>query len=703
MGKSESQGYVTPFKPVPLDVDFPENFNARLVTCQSDLKELVHELKEHKKIAIDTETNSTDWGYGHIVGMSMSTDKDSGWYLPFRHEEYNRNLPLALLDKLYQIVAPKRILMYNAPFDETMLNKEGWDCRKLKIRDVMGLVWLRDTNIHLPDLKSSTLQILGRKVPTFEETLKGREHFGWIPPEEAYFYACCDTGDTFGIDEILYPMLSKEAPKIVQLDNKFVPVLMDLCNVKLPVRQELLKSLEDYYANQLEEKEKQIFKAVGYPFNIKSNKQLEMAFKQMGIKTGYTTEKGNMVLKSEVLDLIAPKYPFVKEIITYKSMGSTLSALKKFRDKDWIRCNYEMFNTVTGRMSSGSAKDEGKLNLPKGVRPYFDNFNAQNFLKPSSMLYKGRYAPEDPYNLLGYRFTPIEKEDIQPDDLIAEGMDYRGNPRRLIRVYEQDENGEVIISEKTHYWVKSDYAGAELRLATLFSKEPVLYEAFKHGIDPHTNTAKMMFGVGDKPHRAKAKTCNFSLLYEGSADSLSRNSGLSYEEADELWHKYWQTMTTLKSWKVAQQSRANVTCTCATFLGRPRRLHWYFRNPSFKMRSFAKRSVISHMIQGSLGDIIKLTLINATEKIFRHPDWKDDTRLYMTIHDELDPAVRRERIHEYLDYISEIGRIQLPEWGFPLELDHELGFSYGFSLGVVKDKDTGLWKVKFKKGSDIIG
>lgn len=1128
MGKSESMGYITPYKRALVDTNFPNNFDARLVSCQSDLKDCLQELKNAKKIALDTETNSTDWNYGHIVGMSCSTDKDSGWYIPFRHEEYSRNLPLALFPKIFNLIMDKQILMYNALFDETMFNKEGWDCSKLKIRDVMGLVYLMDTNIHLPSLKDSELFFLGRRAPTFEETLKGREHFGWIPPEEAVRYASIDTGSTFGLDELLYPIVNKEAPTVLKLDTAFIPVLLQLCSTKLPVRSEILNSLESYYIDEMTLREKKIFKAVGYPFNIRSNKDLTVAFKQLGIKTGYTTDKGNMSLKAEVLELIQDKYPFVKDIVKYKSMSSTLSALKKFRGKEWIRCNYEMYNTVTGRMSSGSAKSEGKLNLPKGVRPYFDAFNAQNFLKAKEILYKGIYKPDDPYSILGYRFRPIDKSEVQPDDLIVECMDYKGNPRRLINCCKKDEEGNIIFDEKTHYWVKADYAGAELRLATLFSKEPVLLEAFLKGIDPHTNTAKMMFNLTDKAHRGKAKTClgehilvrtnnglkypkdllpndklldyngnyidylintedncdmikvewsngiieeysadhkvavwtgknveykcilditssdqvvgigkqeqwetkpyvweakdwyssesnskhknlkidisnnyfayliglylgdgnvdryetnryirilinnedveyhkrnleqykipssisphhqskkvslirisvsgladwfiknfgriseekfitpeiykwfnrgqltyllaglidsdgtykgnrtafinsnsrlvsdvaqlaailgiqckkyvnrtgitteegrtyknkqgedlkdtinlifldmngvdlpirrfykkstnvkceegwyfdksiipsnkyaklirgnrklscrltnirkgnrctretfkwiqkvnpefinetrltadmqpiklvnksiykgrkyiisvntreheyqtgtniclncNFSLLYEGSPDSLTRNSGLPYEEAEELWHKYWDTMKVLKSWKIQEQRKANISCVCKTFMGRPRRLHWYFRHPKLSMRSFAKRSVISHMIQGSLGDIIKLTLINSHKKIFNNPSWTEnnDATFYMTIHDEIDAAVRKERLEEYLDTLLTLGKIQIPGWEFPLELDCDLGYSYGFVVPIKKDKETGKWKVKFKKGSDIIG
>ena len=94
-------GYVTPWKKVEVDVNYPDNFDARLITTQSELKEMIAELRSVDEIGIDTETNSTDWGYGHIVGVCLAVDKDYGWYLPFRHEEYNNNIPLTLLP--YQI------------------------------------------------------------------------------------------------------------------------------------------------------------------------------------------------------------------------------------------------------------------------------------------------------------------------------------------------------------------------------------------------------------------------------------------------------------------------------------------------------------------------------------------------------------------------------------------------------------------------
>ena len=827
----------------PLDTKYPDQYDLRLVESQSDLKDMVEQIKQSKRIAIDTETTHVDWGYGHVVGISVAATDETGWYVPFLHENYEKNLPLSILPKLFPLFLHKKVLMYNAPFDEIMLNKEGWDCFKLDIRDVMDEVYLMDTNVHLPSLKYAERLFLGIEAPTFEETLKGRDHFGFVTPEEARIYAGTDAWGTRRLDTLLYPRLKQECPNAMKLDNAFVPILLKLNSNKMSIRTELLDQMLEYYKVEKKKLEKEIFDEMEYPFNLNSNKQLEIAFKQQGINTGYKTDKGNMSLKSEVLDLIAPKHPFVKKIIKYKSMSSIESALKKFKGKDYIRCNYEMYNTVSGRMSSGSSKESAKAKLPKNVRSWFDPFNAQNFKKNKEILYRGIYSPNDPYAIMGYRFEHVEKDQVKPDDKIVEAMDYRGNTRRLVHAGIRDEEGNFIADESTHYFVKCDYSGAELRLATLFSKEPVLLKAFVEGIDPHTNTAQMMFGVGDKAHRAKAKTClgektlvrtnhglkypyeltindkledengnfvdwlmdfednvpmvrvyynnglseeydpnhkvmvydngkielkaikditvegiirpeyngnwenykeqvtsndciyicnkkeytgkkfiievlterhlyktqnslslncNFSLLYLGTPDSLCRNSGLEIKEATDLWNQYWKTMRGLKSWQVKEIQKANVTGRCATAFGRPRRLGWYFRNPDPKMRSFAKRSTISHEVQGSLGDIIKMTLIKLYKNILENPVWQERKIAFdLVVHDEADCIVPKKHIQEYLDTFLELGKVQLPNWEFPLELSPEVGSSYGFVLPVFKDTD-GIWKIEFKEGSKFI-
>lgn len=237
---------------------------------------------------------------------------------------------------------------------------------------------------------------------------------------------------------------------------------------------------------------------------------------------------------------------------------------------------------------------------------------------------------------------------------------------------------------------------ADMQPIKLINKR--VYEGKKYIIT--VDTSKHEYQTATNP----CLNCNFSLLYEGSPDSLCRNSGLEYKEAEALWLKYWQTMKVLKSWKVKEQQKANMTGKCATYLGRPRRLSWYFRHPKNSMRNFAKRSTISEEVQGTLGDIIKTTLCKAYKAIFDKPEWVDtyDVAMGLIVHDEIGAFVRKERVNEYLDILLALGKTQYPNWEFPLELSVDVGTSYGFVLGAVQD-ENGNWQIKFKKGSDIIG
>ena len=77
----------------PLDTKYPDQYDLRLVESQSDLKDMVEQIKQSKRIAIDTETTHVDWGYGHVVGISVAATDETGWYVPFLHQNYEKNLP----------------------------------------------------------------------------------------------------------------------------------------------------------------------------------------------------------------------------------------------------------------------------------------------------------------------------------------------------------------------------------------------------------------------------------------------------------------------------------------------------------------------------------------------------------------------------------------------------------------------------------
>ena len=84
-------------------------------------------------------------------------------------------------------------------------------------------------------------------------------------------------------------------------------------------------------------------------------------------------------------------------------------------------------------------------------------------------------------------------------------------------------------------FVVADYSQIELRLMAHLSGDPAFIEAFRQGDDIHRQTAALIFGVPlaqvTSEMRARAKTINFATIYGQGPFALSRQLGITQEEA----------------------------------------------------------------------------------------------------------------------------------------------------------------------------
>src|SRR5690606_36924847 len=94
-----------------------------IVQTESALRDLVAALESAHAIAFDTETTSTDPLLGDLVGISLSTDGQSAYYIPVGHAK-GEQLPLEqVLDAIRPAMTDPRIPKYahNADYDLLML------------------------------------------------------------------------------------------------------------------------------------------------------------------------------------------------------------------------------------------------------------------------------------------------------------------------------------------------------------------------------------------------------------------------------------------------------------------------------------------------------------------------------------------------------------------------------------------------------
>ena len=91
--------------------------------------------------------------------------------------------------------------------------------------------------------------------------------------------------------------------------------------------------------------------------------------------------------------------------------------------------------------------------------------------------------------------------------------------------------------------ISADYSQIELRVLAHLSDEQTLIDAFSRDEDIHDRTAKKVFGAqsGLSAHelRRRAKIINYALLYGKQAFTLSKDIGVSREEAQEFIDAYF--------------------------------------------------------------------------------------------------------------------------------------------------------------------
>ena len=337
-----------------------QTFNTETGTwdIHADFKliESIEELREYAKtcqgikVAVDTETTGLTYKEDFIVGFSVSKSAYDGIYVPIRHQvrtvtkqkevrldkdgkpiltksgkpsqhtveyyddkDYPNNVdPKQALDVLfYDIMCKSKItLMHNSGFDLNMIKQEGYDVVKAPTFDTMVLSYIYDPEARLNGLKPLTERLLGRKVQHFDEVTGGDALFRFTNPKESYIYACCDSADTFGIYDKLFPLvkdLLSNAPEKMIIDGKVYNIMKEDNN--------LIRAFVDYYDhcemlidNEAAKEYKKLIdkqtaetmeKVYGFfkqgQFSLSTgSKEFKTVMKKFNFETGARTDKGKV-------------------------------------------------------------------------------------------------------------------------------------------------------------------------------------------------------------------------------------------------------------------------------------------------------------------------------------------------------------------------------------------------------------------------
>ena len=342
------------------------------------------------------------------------------------------------------------------------------------------------------------------------------------------------------------------------------------------------------------------------------------------------------------------------EIVGFVTDKKVLEDLKENIDKDIDKITEEIYELAGSEFNINSTKQLGEvlfkdLDLPviKKTKTGFST-NAQVLEK---LRDKHQIIPkiERYRELFKLRSTYIEglEKAIDEDGRIR--STFRQNIAATGRLSSQDPNlqnlpiktdeGRLIRkafrSEEGKILIDADYSQIELRILASLSKDRHMIDAFKDGVDIHTQTASKVFHTDldkvTKRQRSEAKAVNFGIIYGISDYGLSQNLNIPRKEAKEYIDNYMASYPSIKEYMDSIVEKAKEDGYVETLFKR-RRYVPEINSRNFNVRSFGQRVALNTPIQGTAADIIKIAMIE-TDKNLKKAGL--DAKIVLQIHDEI--------------------------------------------------------------------
>jgi DNA polymerase-1 len=212
--------------------------------------------------------------------------------------------------------------------------------------------------------------------------------------------------------------------------------------------------------------------------------------------------------------------------------------------------------------------------------------------------------------------------------------------------------------------LSADYSQIELRILAHISDDDDMIEAFKKGRDIHAHTASLIYGTKEKDvtdrMRSSAKTVNFGIIYGMSPWGLSRDLGISQEEATAFIEAYFARYPKVRMYMQDAIEKARSDGYVTTIMNRRR---WIpnINSDDINIRQFAERTAINTPIQGSAADLIKIAMIDISRKL---KSSRFKTRMILQVHDELVFDVPKDELNDAAALVKRmmegVARLKVP-------------------------------------------
>lgn len=592
--------------------------NYKLITNSAEWQKLLKEVSSHRgAIAFDCETSSLKPYEAKLVGIALSLEEHTGYYIPLAHRYLG--VPSQLTTKevtedlKQQFSDESKIwIAHNLKYDMAVLRKYEFEF-PIKYSDTMI-----QSKALMPDskrgLKFLAETILGETRQSYEDLVDKNMCFSQIKIEDALNYAASDADNTLQLYNHFTAQLSDqiELQKMLnEIEYPLIEVLesMESTGVNLDTR--YFEKLSSDLIKESELLKRSILQEAGCDFNLNSTKQLaEVLYDKLGLPSLKQTKTGRSTATS-VLERLVTQYPICKQIIEYRHLTKLLSTYVKplpelVDESSKLHTNFGQAITATGRLSS---TEPNLQNIP--VRSEWGTKIRRGFV-PSNADWK------------------------------------------LCAI---------------------DYSQIELRIMAELSEDRTLIEAFKNGRDIHQETASKIYEVSmdavTKSQRESAKAINFGIIYGISAFGLSQQLDIPIGSAKEFIDSYFRIFPQVQIFMDDISTRALEDGYVSTMFGRKRPIA-EFQTKNKQSIEAGKRIAVNTRIQGTAAEVIKIAM-NSLHKFLQEKQL--ESRLLLQVHDEL---IFEMPVSE-LNYITQLKEImeKVCEFEVPIVCDVELGENWG--------------------------
>ncbi len=560
----------------------PENIDYQTITTEADFQKLLKTLSALKSFAINLETSGGHFLDRKLIGISISPEIGSSFYMPLAHDY--EEAP-AQLDATQVLAELKPVL------ENPLVNKLGYDLKLVShvlknydieltpIKfDVLLASYVANSVASKHSLVDIARNYLDVSAKSLEELLgkgRGKLQLHEVPIEKFSDYAAEKADLILRASIRLQHDLSINGHLLGLFQYYEMPLVEVLETIErngILVDTKVLGKQSEELGKSLEKLQIAVYEIAGEEFNLGSPKQLQAIFyEKLELPILKKTKTGQPSTAEPILQELAQDYELPRLILEHRSLSKLKST---YTDKLPLEVN-----AVSGRIHSSFQQ---------------------------AVAATGRLSSTDP-NLQN---IPIRT---------AEG--------RRVR--------QAFICDKGNKLMAADYSQVELRIMAHLSQDAGLLKAFAEGVDVHQATASEVFAVDladvTTDQRRSAKAINFGLIYGMSAFGLANQLNISRHDAQEYVERYFERYPGVRKYMDETQAFADEKGYVETLFGRRLYLPDIHAGNGM-LRKAAQRTAINAPMQGTAADIIKRAMIDidhwlaATEL---------DARMLLQVHDEL--------------------------------------------------------------------